>query len=151
MRSQVISKYHTALITNACGFGEKFQDTAVLERIWQEGVSSFSYVFFLSVLGDKPLCKHRLQKELSEYHIVCQTWIHMGHLWWLCCASSGMHKTHQSWQQCASIMNAQGVISVCVSICAHMDWKTKHFALLTKFHFVEYISYSMTIFEIIKQ
>jgi hypothetical protein len=51
--------------------GESFQDKSVLERIWREGVSSFP-MFFLSVVGDKPLCKHRLQKEVFEYHIVFQ-------------------------------------------------------------------------------
>jgi hypothetical protein len=30
-------------------------------------------MFFLSIVGDKPLCKHRLQKEVFEYHIVFQT------------------------------------------------------------------------------
>ena len=48
---QSLSRYHTALITNACGFGESFQDKAVLERIWPEGVSSCSYVF--------PVCSER--------------------------------------------------------------------------------------------
>jgi hypothetical protein len=43
--------------------------------------------FFLYIVEDKPLCKHRLQKEISKYHIVFQTLIHMGHLWWQCCAS----------------------------------------------------------------
>ena len=30
-------------------------------------------IVLLFIVKDKPLCKHRLQKELFEYHIVCQT------------------------------------------------------------------------------
>ena len=62
---------------------------------YMEGRSIILYLSFSIVVEDKPLCKHRLQKELSEYPLCFKleyTWVRKGvcvvlHPW--------MHKTHQ--------------------------------------------------------
>ncbi len=144
MRSQVVLKYHTALITNACGFGENFQDTTVLERIWQEGVSSFSY--FVTVYSERQTvtmlcfaleCTRLIrcyvdtcrwawctfarlliheERMVILFYTVFQTWTH----YWgikvdFTVLWAWMHIDLQSWLPCASVMNAHGVVSVCFS------------------------------------
>ena len=113
---------------------------------YMEGRSIILYLSFSIVVEDKPLCKHRLQKELSQYHLCFKheyTWVIKGdcvvlHSWmhktrqvlcehmqmglvYLCevhtwrkdshpsytVFQTWKHLRHQSWLCCASIMNTQ--------------------------------------------